>query len=225
MSSKNTKKILYLIVALLLVFFGYDILANNILSENFNIGNKSLNQSTQLNDSEAENNKGTEVDTPNVRVLDESFVQNTLNQLQAGQYLVTRIVDGDTVEVRNREGEWKVRYIGIDAPETAHPTEEVQCYGLNAKLKNEELVFGKVVRLEKDVSDKDRFGRLLRYVYVVEKDNVTGEYVDVGFVNLKLVEGGYARAKAYKPDTKMQNVFRTAEGVAKSAGVGLWGGC
>ncbi len=155
MNAKNIKKPLYLLVALLLVVFGYDSLADSVLSENFNIGNQSHDASTQLTDSNGNNTGAPQTDASNVQVLDESFVKNTLDRLQTGQYLVTRIVDGDTIEVRNREGEWKVRYIGIDAPETTHPTEKVQCYGLNAKLKNEELVFGKVVYMEKDKSDTD----------------------------------------------------------------------
>jgi micrococcal nuclease len=227
MNAKNIKKPLYLLVALLLVVFGYDNLADSVLSENFNIGNKSRDASTQLTDSNGSNAGAPDANTSNVRVLDESFVQNTLDRLQAGQYLVTRIVDGDTIEVRNREGEWKVRYIGIDAPETAHPTEKVQCYGLNAKLKNEELVFGKVVYMEKDKSDTDRYGRLLRYVYIVNDNDLDGEgSADENvFVNLELVKGGYARAKAYKPDIAKQKMFESTQREAESGGVGLWGGC
>jgi micrococcal nuclease len=246
MNSKNIKKPLYLLVALLLVVFGYDSLADNVLSENFNIGNQSANQSTKQTNYDDKNTSGSKTDTSNARVLDESFVQNTLTQLQTGQYLVTRIVDGDTVEVRNAEGEWKVRYIGIDAPETVHPTKKVGCYGLNAKLKNEELVFGKVVYMEKDKSETDRYGRLLRYVYVVNdgsgrakiENDVNGQEAvatsvgvqdqdadEIVFVNLELVKGGYARAKAYKPDIAKQKMFESVEKEAEGGSVGLWGGC
>lgn len=224
MNTKNIKKTLYLLVALLLVVFGYDSLADSVLSENFNIGNKSHDASTQLTDSSGNNPGAPQTDASNVQVLDESFVKNTLDRLQTGQYLVTRIVDGDTIEVRNREGEWKVRYIGIDAPETTHPTEKVQCYGLNAKLKNEELVFGKVVYMEKDKSDTDRYGRLLRYVYVVNDNDLDAGKEGV-FVNLELVRGGFARAKAYKPDIAKQKMFENVQREAENNGVGLWGGC
>ena len=92
--------------------------------------------------------------------------------------IVSRIVDGDTIELGTGE---RVRYIGIDTPETVDPRKEVQCFGKEASAKNKELVEGKEVRLVKDVSDKDKYGRLLRYVYVGDV-----------FVNEKLVSEGYA---------------------------------
>ena len=78
-------------------------------------------------------------------------------------YNVIRVVDGDTIEI---EGGQKVRYIGIDTPETVDPSRPVGCYGKEASDKNKELVEGKIVRLEKDISETDRYGRLLRYIYV-----------------------------------------------------------
>ena len=87
---------------------------------------------------------------------------------------VTRVVDGDTIEI---EGGEKVRYIGIDTPETVDPRKPVQCFGVEASKKNKEMVEGKMVRLEKDITDKDKYNRLLRYVWL---DDV--------FVNLELVK-------------------------------------
>src|SRR4030067_982445 len=77
-----------------------------------------------------------------------------------GEMLVVKVVDGDTVELENGQ---KVRYIGIDTPETTLGKND--CYGTEATEKNKELVEGKRVRLEKDISETDKFGRLLRYVY------------------------------------------------------------
>ena len=121
------------------------------------------------------------------------------------QARVTKVIDGDTIEIA---GGFKVRYIGIDTPEV-YPQRE--WYGLEAWRKNEELVGGKVVRLEKDVSERDRYGRLLRYVYV-----------DGLFVNAELVRLGYARAKAYPPDTKYQELLERSGEEARAAGRGLW---
>ena len=121
------------------------------------------------------------------------------------QARVTKVIDGDTIEIA---GGFKVRYIGINTPEV-YPQRE--WYGLEAWRKNEELVGGKVVRLEKDVSERDRYGRLLRYVYV-----------DGLFVNAELVRQGYARAKAYPPDTKYQELLERLEAQARAAGRGLW---
>ena len=72
-------------------------------------------------------------------------------------------MDGDTIIIE--EGQ-KVCYIGIDTPESVHPSKPVECFGKEASNKNKELVEGKRVRLETDVSDTDRYGRLLRYVWV-----------------------------------------------------------
>lgn len=76
---------------------------------------------------------------------------------------VVRVIDGDTIEI---EGGDRVRYIGIDTPETVDPRKPVQCYGQEASNKNKELVEGKTVELEKDVSETDKYGRLLRYVWL-----------------------------------------------------------
>ena len=80
--------------------------------------------------------------------------------------LVTRVIDGDTVEVSLNGESQTVRYIGIDTPETKHPSKPIECFGPEASQFNEELVSGKQVLLEEDVTDKDRYGRLLRYVWI-----------------------------------------------------------
>lgn len=137
--------------------------------------------------------------------------QATQQNKQDGLFLVTRVVDGDTIEI---EGGQRVRYIGIDTPETVDPRKPVQCFGVEASNKNKDLVSGKRVRLEKDVSETDRYGRLLRYVYV---GNI--------FVNLELVKRGYAYASSYPPDVKYQNLFTDAQREAKEQNKGLWGSC
>ena len=121
------------------------------------------------------------------------------------QTTVVRAIDGDTIEIA---GGVRVRYIGIDTPEV-YP--EAEYYGPEASQKNRELVGGKVVTLEKDVSNTDRYGRLLRYVYV-----------DGVFVNAELVRLGCARAVAYPPDVKHQGLFSQLEQEAREAGRGLW---
>ncbi|HEX77028.1 MAG TPA: thermonuclease family protein [Dehalococcoidia bacterium] len=119
--------------------------------------------------------------------------------------LVTRVIDGDTIEIA---GGQRVRYIGIDTPEV-YP--QLEPWGLEALAANERLVGGKRVRLERDVTDRDRYGRLLRYVYV-----------DDTFVNAELVRLGLARARAYPPDTKYQHILEQAEREARAAGLGIW---
>jgi len=130
---------------------------------------------------------------------------------QEKTYLVTRVIDGDTIEI---EGGNKVRYIGIDTPETVHPSKPVECFGIEASNKNKELVEGKKVKLEKDISETDRYGRLLRYVWI-------GDI----FVNDYLVRQGYAYASTYPPDIKYSNQFVQAQQEAKENNRGLWAGC
>jgi len=122
---------------------------------------------------------------------------------------VSQVVDGDTIKLSDAK---KVRYIGIDTPETKHPSKPQGCFGKEAAEKNRQLVAGKEVELEKDVSETDRYGRLLRYVYV-----------DGQMVNLTLVKEGYAKATSYPPDVKYQDLFRQAEKEARQKQLGLWG--
>lgn len=127
------------------------------------------------------------------------------------EVLVTRVIDGDTIEI---EGGGRVRYLGIDTPETVDPHRPVGCFGKEASKKNKELVERKYVRLEKDITDKDKYGRLLRYVFVDDK-----------FVNLELVQGGYALLLTIPPDVKYTDQLLTAQQEAREAKRGLWGKC
>ena len=115
---------------------------------------------------------------------------------------VTRVIDGDTIAI---EGDYRVRYIGIDTPEIE------EAFGLEAFEANRRLVEGKVVRLERDVSEVDKYGRLLRYAYI---DDI--------FVNAELVRAGLAYAKTYPPDTKYQDYLENLEREAREAGRGMW---
>ncbi len=118
-----------------------------------------------------------------------------------GTALVTNIVDGDTIDVRLNGQEVRVRYIGVDTPERGEA-----CYA-EATSYNRRLVSNKTVRLVKDVSETDRYGRLLRYVWVGDT-----------FVNLALVQAGYAEAKYYAPDGRHYNKFVAAQRTAVRRG-------
>ncbi len=127
------------------------------------------------------------------------------------QITVTKVIDGDTIEVNIAGITYKVRYIGIDTPELDDTRAEYCALAQEATRYNRQLVAGKTVRLEKDVSETDRYGRLLRYVYV---DDI--------FVNAELVRQGLAWAKTYEPDTKYQDTLEKAEAEAKQNKIGLW---
>jgi micrococcal nuclease len=125
--------------------------------------------------------------------------------------LAVRVVDGDTIDVEIEGETHKVRYIGIDTPELYHPTKAPDEYAQEAYEKNRELVEGKTVYLEKDVSETDRYGRLLRYVYVGDT-----------FVNAYLVQHGYAQVSTYPPDVKYYERFLELQREAREAGRGFW---
>lgn len=127
---------------------------------------------------------------------------------------VVRVIDGDTIEVDIEGAQYTVRYIGIDTPETVAPGRPVDCYGPEASVRNKELVEGKTVRLEKDVSETDRYGRLLRYVYV-----------DGVMVNAELVRLGYAQVSTFPPDVKYADMLLRLQRETREASRGLWGAC
>ena len=118
---------------------------------------------------------------------------------------VVGIVDGDTISVSIDGQYFRVRYIGMDTPEQNEP------YYYQATAANQALVYGKEVVLVKDVSETDRYGRLLRYVFV---GNV--------FVNYELVKQGYASIATYPPDTACSSYFSTGQNQARSSQTGIW---
>lgn len=127
---------------------------------------------------------------------------------------VERVVDGDTIVVGGGE---RVRFIGIDTPETVDPRKPVQCFGEAASQFTKHLLPpGTGVRLAYDVERTDRYGRTLAYVYRAR---------DGLFVNLVLVQRGYAQAATYPPDVEHADDFVAAARRAREQGRGLWSAC
>ena len=124
------------------------------------------------------------------------------------QVTIARVVDGDTVVTITGE---RIRYIGIDTPETVHPYKAVEFYGKEASNKNKSLVEGKTVELEKDVSNKDKYGRTLAYIWLGNE-----------MINAKLVAEGYAYAYTYPPDVKHSEYFVALQRLAQQNKLGLW---
>lgn len=135
----------------------------------------------------------------------------------AGAAVVVRVVDGDTLVVDVGGHEEDVRLIGIDTPETVAPERPVECFGAEASERLAELLpAGTAIRLERDVEPRDRYDRLLAYVFRSD---------DGLFVNLAQVEGGFAEAMEYPPNTARRPEFDAAERSARAAGAGLWSTC
>ena len=130
-----------------------------------------------------------------------------------GDARVVKVVDGDTIHVVLSGRRETVRYIGVDTPETKHPTKGVQCYGRAAAAFNARLVGGERVRLVGDVERRDRYGRLLAYVYRAR---------DGLFVNAELARLGYARPLSIAPDVRHAARFAALAREARDQGKGLW---
>lgn len=134
-------------------------------------------------------------------------------------YKVTKVVDGDTIEVDINGQFKKIRLIGINTPETIDPRRPVQCFGAEASHETKRLLEGKSVRLEKDVSETDKYGRLLRFVYLPLETN---QWL---LVNDYLVREGFAQNYTYPPDISKNEQFKQAETEARAVKKGLWGSC
>jgi micrococcal nuclease len=128
---------------------------------------------------------------------------------QRQRFFVTRVVDGDTVMLDTGE---KLRYIGIDTPETKHPRKPVEYFGKEASAVNTKLVSGKDILVEFDVVKRDKYGRLLGYVFLP----------DGTFINAELVKQGYAKVYTYPPNVRYAALFRQLQAEAVKQRRGLW---
>lgn len=139
-----------------------------------------------------------------------------LQDSDPGLYSVAHFVDGDTIEVNMNGHIEKVRFIGVDTPETHKPNTPVQCYGPAAAAFTKRSLDGKKFRLVSDElsTDRDRYKRLLRYIVLQDGSNF----------NQKIISEGYGFYYPYFPFTKQKD-FAAAQSTAKSKNLGLWGNC
>jgi micrococcal nuclease len=124
---------------------------------------------------------------------------------------VVRVVDGDTVVVRYEGREERIRLIGVDTPETVHPNKPVEAYGEEAKEYTKKKLEEKDIQIEFDVQERDRYGRLLGYIWV-----------DGLLFNDELLRMGYARVATFPPNVKYVEMFKETEKNAKEKQVGIW---
>ncbi|MBN1429038.1 MAG: thermonuclease family protein [Anaerolineae bacterium] len=135
----------------------------------------------------------------------DTIIEDTTPSSEDELGVVVGIIDGDTIDVAIGAGTYRVRYIGINTPELDEPC------SAEATAANTMLVSGQTVRLAKDVSETDRYERLLRYVYIGET-----------FVNAELVKQGWAEAVAYPPDLAHAAFFSDQEDAARLQNLGCW---
>ena len=128
--------------------------------------------------------------------------------------LVTRVVDGDTAMMMIGANETRVRFIGIDTPESVAPDQPIECYGRQASAYTTSRIEGRTVRLEVDVERTDQYGRTLAYVWIGDE-----------LFNETLVAEGYALVTTYPPNVMYVDRFVAAQREARDAGRGLWDAC
>lgn len=136
--------------------------------------------------------------------------------IEGQKAIVSKVVDGDTIQI---EGGQTIRLIGIDTPETVDSRRPVGCFGKEASNQAKSLLSGKVVILQKDLSETDKYKRLLRYVFLPLDDG------SILFVNDYLIREGFAKVLTYPPDLKYNEQFRLAEREAREQKRGLWKKC
>jgi len=127
-------------------------------------------------------------------------------------YRVSRIIDGDTIVLSNGQ---RVRYLGIDCPELHRANQPPECGAAEATEENRKIIGSSRVRLETDITDKDAYGRLLRFVYT--ESGV--------FVNYEMVRRGWAQVFSLPPDVRRQAEIIEAQSLARQENLGLWKKC
>lgn len=136
---------------------------------------------------------------------------------------VVYVIDGDTIWVENDRGErLKIRIIGVDAPETEKQDREGEPFAQEAFEFASQTLSDRIVYLERDVSDTDQYGRLLRYVWLENPSEDDAEAFNQSNFSALLVRGGYARVVAYGEDTRYESRLRDLERLARQDHIGIW---
>ena len=152
-----------------------------------------------------------EIKSKSVQQSSEPSIEPSPPIIQKEKYKVLSVSDGDTLRIEYNGVNTPLRLIGIDTPEINHPSEPIQCYGPEASDKTKELLLGKYIELEEDITDIDKYDRLLRYIWF-----------DGVLINELLVREGYALSSRYPPDTKYQDRLDATQAIAKKERVGFW---
>lgn len=144
------------------------------------------------------------------------YTQDFVNELKSNALTVSRVIDGDTIEVLENGEPIKFRLIGIDTPETVHPEKPVECFGEEAKAEMQRLLEGEEIYFNYDnaIGQSDRYGRTLVYVWRVSDDL---------FINQYMLSEGFANFYENTPPIHFDTDFRESENQARAEGRGLWG--
>ncbi|MEG2348571.1 MAG: thermonuclease family protein [Clostridia bacterium] len=169
---------------------------------------ETLKSNTNLSNIKDDNN----TDTPNPS-------SDIVNPADFQEAYVKRAVDGDTLVVIINNKEYKVRFIGVNTPES---TTKIEKYGKEASNYTKTNLVGKVIYLQKDVSQTDKYGRLLRYIWLKIPNTINEQVIRENMYNANLLLNGYANTMTYPPDVKYSNLFINFEKEAREKSLGLW---
>jgi len=198
---------------------------NQMSGQNFVLGEKITNDQESATEDEELNKENSEEEikgtinvtiennldsSPSQAVQDDIKVKNDIRKY----FEVIKVVDGDTVDVKINGKTERLRLIGINTPETVDPRKPVECFGREASAKAKELLLNQKVFLEADDTqdERDKYGRLLRYLY--REDGL--------FYNLEIIKQGYAYEYTYQVPYIYQQQFKAAEDYARENKLGLW---
>jgi len=184
---------------------------------------ETLQEETQHGEAEQSFNAAQVTPASSTNIAEESegeLVNEEKPVINLTKATVIRTIDGDTIEVELEDGtEAKIRMIGVDTPES---TIQHEPYGEEASNFTKERLEGKEIYLEKDVSDTDKYGRLLRYVWLEPPKKISEDEIRTKMFNAILLLEGYAQVATYPPDVKYVNYFTTFQEEARNADKGLW---
>ena len=138
------------------------------------------------------------------------------------QAVIVRAVDGDTAVVKIDGQEKRVRFLGVDTPETVHPNKPVQFYGKEASNFTKESLNGRRVWLEYDSNPQDRYGRHLAYIWLNNPKTINESTIRENMFNAKLLLGGYAKVMIIKPNKRYESEFRKFQEEARNKKLGVW---
>lgn len=147
---------------------------------------------------------------------------NSTSNFDIVQGIVARVVDGDTAVIMVGNEERRVRFLGVDTPETVHPNKPTQFYGKEASSFTKNTLTGKKVWLEYDANPTDRYNRHLAYIWTAKPTNINESTIRRDMFNAKLLLDGYARTMIIKPNNRYASLFGKFQEEAKNSRKGLW---
>lgn len=138
------------------------------------------------------------------------------------QAVIVRAVDGDTAVVKVDGQEKRVRFLGVDTPETVHPNKPVQFFGKEASNFTKENLNGRRVWLEYDSNPQDRYGRHLAYIWLNNPKTINESTIRENMFNAKLLLGGYAKVMIIRPNKRYESEFKKFQDEARNKKLGVW---